>query len=187
RGTTQSTSYAVDVIVGREQIEKGNVASDWTPAPEDVDAAINDKASNNDLGNLAEIVSSMSAEVNAKAGMGELQAMEEAFNARVEQEIADKAQLAESLATLEGRTELVEILAGDNKLVTQFIETYISESEEGIFVGNRGNNTGILVGTDRISFLDNGTEVAYISNQTMEITHGIFVESATISNFKFER
>src|SRR5690606_11606213 len=167
--------------------ELGNVASQWSLAPEDFDELMNGKASNEDISNLAEIISDMSAEVNLKAGMGEIQAMEEAFNARVEQDIEDKAQLAQKLSDLEGRTELVEILAGDNKLVTQFIDTYISESEEGIFVGNRGNNTGILVGTDRISFLDNGTEVAYISNQTMEITHGIFVESATISNFKFER
>src|SRR5690606_3501795 len=124
---------------------------------------------------------------NAKAGMGELQAMEEAFNARLAQDIADKEALEQALADIEGRTTLIEILANDNKLVTQFIDTVITESEEGIFIGNNANNTGVLVSTDRISFLDSGTEVAYISNKTMEITHGIFVETATIADFKFEK
>ncbi len=174
-------------IIKNWKIEKGNIATDWTPAPEDVQDQINDKAETSDLDNLAEILSSVSSELNFKAGMGEFQALEEAFNERIAQDISDKEQLAADLATLEGRTTLIETLAGDNKLVTQFIETVITESEEGIFIGNSTNRTGLLLSDARISFLDNDTEVAYISNKTMEITHGIFVETATISNFKFEK
>jgi phage minor structural protein len=169
------------------KLEKGNISTDWTPAPEDIDEALNDKATNTDVTNLAEIVSTMSAEVNAKAGMGEFEALEAAFNERVEQDIQDKEQLAADLATLEGRTALVEMIAGNNKLVTEFIDTVISESEEGIYISNRASSTGIMISDDRISFMDNDVEVAYISNQTMQINHGIFVESATIADFKFEK
>lgn len=164
------------------QLERGNVSSDWRAAEEDYQEQIND-----DIENLAEIVSFLSSELNLKAGMAEFEAMQEAFNARVQQDIEDKQKLAEDLASIEGRTALVEILANDSKLVTQFIETVITESEEGIFIGNETNKTGVLISDRRISFLDNDVEVAYISNQTMEITHGIFVESATISGFKFEK
>src|SRR5690606_24154219 len=83
------------------KVEKGNIATDWTPALEDIDEQLNEKAGHEDISNLAEIISDMSAEVNLKAGMGEIQAMEEAFNARVEQEIEDKAQLAQKLSDLE--------------------------------------------------------------------------------------
>lgn len=164
------------------QLEHGNVRSSYSPAPEDIQSNID-----SDLDSLSEIVSGVASELFDKAGMGELEAIEEAFNSRVEQDIQDKEQLMADLATLEGRTELIEILAGDNKLITEFIETVITESEEGIFIGNRAASMGVLVAPDRISFIDNGTEVAYISNQTMEITHGIFVESATISGFHFEK
>ncbi|MGD6778843.1 phage tail spike protein [Sutcliffiella horikoshii] len=170
------------------KLERGNVATDYTLAPEDIDSSLKEKASNTDLDALAEIVSTVSADLNNKAGMGEFLAMEEAFNQRVAQDIVDKEQLLADLATIEGRTTLIETLAGDSKLVTEFINTVITESEEGVFIGSNGSkSTGILIGTDRISFMDNNTEVAYISNQTMQISHGIFVESATISDFKFEK
>lgn len=169
------------------QLEKGNVATDWTPALEDIEDELNSKAGLEDIDNLAKIVSDISAEVNAKAGMGEFEAMQEAYNTRVSQDIEDKAALAQTLSDMDGRTEFVRILAEDSKIVTDFINTTIVESEEGVFIGNQANNTGVLVSSARISFVDNGTEVAYISNKTMEITHGIFVETATIADFKFEK
>ncbi|MGD6994007.1 phage tail spike protein [Sutcliffiella horikoshii] len=187
--TTVLMRDATGVVNLRDiKVEVGNVITDWTPAPEDIDAYINEKASSTDLESLADIVSTVSSELNNKAGMGEFLAMEEAFNQRVAQDIVDKEQLLADLASIEGRTTLIETLAGDSKLVTEFINTVITESEEGVFIGSNGSkSTGILIGTDRISFMDNNTEVAYISNQTMQISHGIFVESATISDFKFEK
>ena len=167
--------------------QRGNKATDWTPAPEDIQAEIDEKAQTDDLEDLAGIVSDIASQVDEKAPIGELQQLLDEFNERVQQDILDKEQLATDLATIEGRTALVEILANDNKLITQFVDTVITESDEGIFIGNKQNDTGVFIASDRISFLDNKTEVAYISNQTMQISHGIFVESAIISGFKFEK
>ena len=193
-----STTTTKKVIVGRNytastvsvaavKLESGNVPSPWTPAPEDFQADLNAKANNDDLLAYAAILADVSAEVNLKAGMDEFTALQEAFNARVETDIMEKEQLLADLMTIEGRVALTETIAGENKIVTEFIETVITESEEGIFIGNETDHTGILISTDRISFLDGNVEVAYISNQTMQISHGIFVESATISGYKFER
>jgi phage minor structural protein len=182
-----AAEFNADVDISNIQLELGNIATAYQAAPEDINDEIKDKASNTDLDNLAGIVSDVSAEVNLKAGMGEFQALEEAFNTRVEQDIADKEQLAADLATIEGRTAIVETIAGNNKIVSEFINTVITESEEGIYISNGVSSTGILIGSERISFIDNDTEVAYISNQTMQINHGIFVQSATISDFKFEK
>jgi hypothetical protein len=102
------------------------------------------------------------------------------------QDIKDKNQLSADLATIADRTALVETVAGNSKLVTDFVNTVITESEEGIYISSKASSTGILINSDRISFLSNNVEVAYISNQTMQINHGIFVQSATIANFKFE-
>lgn len=168
----------VDATTGQVKITAPNLAS-----KEDLDT----KAEVTDMDALGEIVSSISADVNLKAGMSEFQALESAYNARVEQDIADKSQLAKDLATIQGRTTLVETIAGNNKIVTDFINTVITSSEEGIYIANEGAATGILISSDRISFMDNDVEVAFISNQTMQINHGIFVESATIADFKFEK
>ena len=172
--------------ISKLKIEQGNVATPWTEAPEDIEARIKEKANTSDLDSLSDIVSDIGSQIGNKAEAGDLQALIDQFNDRVEQDILDKEQLAADLATIEGRTTLVETLAGDAKLVTDFVNTVITESEEGIYIANGSSSTGILISDNRISFLDNDTEVAYISNQTMQISHGIFVESATISNYKFE-
>ena len=182
-GTLSTVKYQYREI----EVTRGNIGNlDWTPAPEDVQAELDKKAATGDMEALAGIVSSMSSIINNKAGLGEFQSMEEAFNARVAQDIIDKDQVAADLATIEGRTTLIETLAGENKIVTEFIETVITQSEEGIFIANGESSTGILISDSRISFMQNDVEVAYISNQTMQISHGIFVETATIANFKFE-
>lgn len=166
--------------------EESNIATDWSPAPEDIQAQIDYKAATSDMDALATIVSSVSADLNNKAGSGEFQSLQDAFDARVTQDIADKAALSASLSTLDGRTTLVETIANNSKIVTDFINTVITESDEGIYIANGSSSTGILIASDRISFMSNNIEVAYISNQTMQINHGIFVQSATIANFKFE-
>lgn len=176
----------LEFIIGRQMLEKSNVASDWRPAPEDTDAKIDEKATSGDLDALAGLVAGVSSELNLKAGMNELEAMKTAFNERVQLDISDKEELALDLSRIEKRAILAETIAGESKKVTNFIETVITESEEGIFIANKGNSTGILISNDRISFVDGTTEVAYISNQMMQINHGIFVESATIAKFKFE-
>ena len=168
------------------KLEKGNIATDWTPAPEDTDAKIDEKATSGDLDALAGLVAGVSSALNLKAGAGELEAMRTAFNERAQLDISDKEELAVNLANIEKRAIFAETIAGESKKVTNFIETVITESEEGIFIANKGNSTGILISNDRISFVDGTTEVAYISNQMMQINHGIFVESATIAKFKFE-
>lgn len=179
----------VDVVweASRPKLEVGNVATDWTPAPEDVQDNINSKAANGDLEALAGIVSDVESQLGNKAAQAEFDELKTEYDARMAQDIIDKQQLSDDLATIEGRTALVEMLAGDNKMVTDFINTVITESEEGIYISNKNSKTGILIASDRISFMDNDTEVAYISNQTMQINHGIFVESATIADFKFEK
>lgn len=195
RGATYTQSdkieiYAANqmgVLVKKIKVEMGNVATDWTPAPEDIKSDIDNKATGSDLDALAGSVSLISSQLNGKTDYGEFKAMKEDYDAFIAQNIVDSAAVSESLSTMDGRVALAETLVGNAKLVTDFVSTVITESEEGIYISNGASNTGILIATDRISFMDNNTEVAYISNQTMQINHGIFVESAIISDFKFEK
>lgn len=181
------SGLGIEFQTAGHKLEKGNVGTDHTFAPEDIQTELGEKASNTDLENLAGIVSDVQLDLDGKTDVGQFQALKDDYDARMAQDIIDKDQLKTDLATIEGRTTLVETIAGNNKIVTEFLETVITEAEEGIYISNRGSNTGILISSDRISFMDNDIEVAYISNKTMQINHGIFVESATISDFKFEK
>lgn len=153
---------------------------------EDVEISVGDKSTNEDLNALANLVGDMAGNIIGKAEAGELEALTLAYNQRLQQDIIDKAKVAGDLSTLEGRIAAVDLILGEKSAKWTFIETSITMAEEGIFIGNYAKQMGVLVADDRISFIDKGVEVAYISNKTMEITHGIFVESAVIGKHKIE-
>ena len=67
------------------------------------------------------------------------------------------------------------------------INNYIRFENGNIILGQEGSNTFLEISPDRINFNNGGAIVAYISNQTMEITHGIFVETATIAGMRIQR
>ena len=54
-----------------------------------------------------------------------------------------------------------------------------------VVIGTDGNSLTLQVANDRISFLDSGIEVAYISNNKLYITDGEFLHSLQLGNFAF--
>lgn len=145
-----------------------------------VEEGINKKADSEDVDTLAGIVNDITNQIVNKAEAGTLETLIEDYNSRVAQDNIDKEAVSETLSTIDGRTAVIEKVLDDNKDLWKFLDTTITMSEEGIFVGNEEQQMGVLIAEDRISFMDKGLEVAYISNKTMEITHGIFVNSAKI-------
>lgn len=80
----------------------------------------------------------------------------------------------------------------ENETQTQFRElsSYIRgyQNESGQPVIELGSNTSDIILrqlNDRIQFLQNGVEVAYITNNTLYITDGTFLNSLRIGNFAF--
>ena len=67
------------------------------------------------------------------------------------------------------------------------INSYIRFEGGKIILGQEGSNTFLEIAPDRINFNNGGAVVAYITNQTMEITHGIFVQTATIAGMRIQR
>ena len=67
------------------------------------------------------------------------------------------------------------------------INKHIRFEDGKIILGTEGSNTFLEITPDRITFNNGGAVVAYITNQTMEITHGIFVQTATIAGMRIQR
>ena len=67
------------------------------------------------------------------------------------------------------------------------INKHIRFEDGKIILGTDGSNTFLEITPDRITFNNGGAVVAYITNQTMEITHGIFVQTATIAGMRIQR
>ena len=66
------------------------------------------------------------------------------------------------------------------------IKKYIRFIDGAIVIGEEGNPLILKMINDRISFLENGNEVAYISNRRMYITDTEILNSLSIGNFAFK-
>ena len=72
---------------------------------------------------------------------------------------------------------------GELQVMTEFVDTYMSQSEEGLIVGRKDGSSKVLVSNDRISFISGGKEVASISQGVLQIDNGVFVKSLRIGRF----
>lgn len=77
-----------------------------------------------------------------------------------------------------------EITSVQNDIVTnqQNIDKYIRFSAEGIELGDELSPFKVKISNVKISFYQNGQEVAYISNNKLYITQALFMQKSTIGN-----
>ena len=79
----------------------------------------------------------------------------------------------------------LENLNADNTAKFQDIEKYIRFEDGNIILGEVGNEIVLTIENDRISFTQNGQEVAYFSNNKLNVTDADVVHSLRIGNFIF--
>ena len=65
------------------------------------------------------------------------------------------------------------------------IRKYIRFSDGKILLGEVGNELELQIANDRISFLQNGAEVAYFTNRKLYVTDGEYTNSLTLGQFAF--
>lgn len=77
--------------------------------------------------------------------------------------------------------------ANDDAARTQFTEIYkyIRFEDGNIILGESGNEITLRIENDRISFLDDGAEVAYFSNKHLVVIDGNFLNSLQVGAFSF--
>ena len=77
--------------------------------------------------------------------------------------------------------------ANDVEARTQFetIQKYIRFEDGDIVLGEAGNELILRIENDRISFLDDGAEVAYLSNKRLFVTDGQFLQTLRVGAFEF--
>lgn len=151
----------------RLKAEAGNKATDWTPAPEDLATAdnVNDK------------LTELRQEVNSN-----IEQTGEAIKSSVYEKIYLKDDVDTLLSSVNTEVEQTKTSwqVTFNQLVKQLndysdgsdaafdeIRKYIRFEDGNILLGNSSSPLILRIRNDRIQFLQNGYEVAYISDQRM--------------------
>jgi hypothetical protein len=142
-------------------------------------------------GDVDDRLAGIDGKLDGKADVGVLQAMDDAYRQRLDDITIDAANTETELANLINSVASMAVDLGNTTAVWDFIRTRITMGDAGLFIssvegGDVTQDTGILISSGKISFIDSGKEVAFIEGQIMQISHGIFVESATIGKHKLE-
>lgn len=152
------------------KLERGNVATDWTPAPEDLATSddLNDKLTQfreetaSNIDQTAEAIkSTVYDNVYQK---GDIDTLISSVNTEVTQ-TKDSWQVTfnQFQQTLNGITDSTDAQFDE-------IKKYIRFEDGNILLGNSTSPLILKLRNDRIQFLQNGYEVAYISDQRMHNT-----------------
>lgn len=119
------------------------------------------------------ILSQVTEDFTAKS---ETAALEETFRSEMEQtsqkiemRFSDAAQISQEVG---GRLEEYENL----------VDTYIQFNTEGITLGERDSPFTAVLGRERLSFRQNGVEIAYLSNNKLYITSAEVLDRLTVGN-----
>ena len=174
------------------KIEKGTVKTDWTPAIEDVQDDIDSKADSvltqAQLNKLNEVNSVVRAELEAKASLEILNQWVKAYQDFVNANNANRAQAEKNLADASARVAKLENNLSDMSERWNFIDSYMTLSNEGLVIGKTDNSSSMLFSpSGRISMFSAGNEVMYISQGVIHIENGIFSKTIQIGRYREEQ
>lgn len=186
-GTNSGFPAGLNINIDNAMLSIGSYFPDYIQAIEDVSSAINSKAdqglTQEQLNKLAERDNVLKAELEAKAALSVVEKwIKEIQNLAAVEEAGRKSAEAAITKASERMIDL-QRKVGELQTVTEFVNTYMSQSEEGLIVGRKDGSSKVLVSHDRISFVSGGKEVASISQGVLKIDNGVFVKSLRIGRF----
>ena len=173
---------------------------DWKNAPkgaldqEQVDAINRDISGKADkvlteeqLRLLQERSAVMQQELQAAASLAMLQDWIVKYEEFVRQNQADKQAAELALIVASERIVGIQNNLGAMSERWSFLDTEMTKSEEGLWIGNKQAQSSILISDNRISMMSAGKEVMYISQGVIHIDNGVFTKSLQIGRYREEQ
>ena len=174
------------------KLEIGNVPTDWSPSPEDIQRDIDSKAdqglTQEQINALNEKAGIIQAEVEAKASADTLDNWIKVYKDFVKANETARAQAEKDLISASQRVSNIAKDLGELSDRWNFIDSYMSSSNEGLVIGKNDGSSSIMFNPNgRISMFSAGVEVMYISQGVIHIENGIFSKSIQIGRFREEQ
>lgn len=183
---------AATVWIAYPKIEIGTVSTDFSEAPEDIQNDIDSKADQSltqeQLNALNEKAGIIQAELEAKASADTLDNWIKAYKDFVQSNETARLQAEKDLISASQRVSNIAKDLGELSDRWNFIDTYMSSSNEGLVIGkNDGSSSMLFSPNGRISMFSAGVEVMYISQGVIHIENGIFSKTIQIGRYREEQ
>lgn len=140
------------------------------------------------LNALNEKAGLIQAELEAKASADTLDNWIKAYKDFVQSNETARAQAEKDLIAASQRVSNIAKDLGELSDRWNFIDSYMSSSNEGLVIGkNDGSSSMLFSPSGRISMYSAGVEVMYISQGVIHIENGIFSKTIQIGRFREEQ
>ena len=140
------------------------------------------------LNALNEKAGIIQAELEAKASADTLDNWIKAYKDFVQSNETARLQAEKDLISASQRVSNIAKDLGELSDRWNFIDTYMSSSNEGLVIGkNDGSSSMLFSPSGRISMYSAGVEVMYISQGVIHIENGIFSKTIQIGRFREEQ
>lgn len=178
------------IHIRKPKLEIGTISTDWTPAPEDIDDAINEERTtrqsaietkaNEITSKVSETYVSNSALNHYKEEVStQFSQTKSDFTWSINQSVTDaKNEMNGQISSVNGRLDGLKQTA-DN------VNSYMSFDNDGLTLGKSNSAFKTKITNEEWSIQKNGAKVTYINDQTMYITDGQFTQSLKIGAFGF--
>ena len=178
------------VTISEAKLELGNKATDWTPAPEDVDEAINTERTERQSAietKANEITSKVSETYVSNSALNHYQKDVESrftqtkkdFTWSISESVKDaKNEMSGQIESVNGRVDGL-------KQTTDNVNSYMSFDNDALTLGKSDSAFKTKITNNEWSIQKNGAKVTYINDQTMYITDGQFTQSLKVGAFGF--
>ena len=175
------------------KIEKGNQATDWTPAPEDVQSSIDTAQSTAD--NVQTTVTQTRTEVESlKTSTEALSTAMREYTKSTDFEEYKKqvsSQLSQTPEAITARFNTIEETVSKQGEASnskwQELENYIQFSSAGITLGKKNDPLTLVLDNGQICFMQSGQKVAWFTNNQLYISNVAVTTAATIVGLQISR
>ena len=178
------------IYIKKIKLELGNKPTDWTPAPEDVDEAINTERTERQSAietKANEITSKVSETYVSNSAFEHYQntvstqftQTKNDFTWSINQSVTDaKNEMSGQIDSVNGRVDGL-------KQTTDNVNSYMSFDNNALTLGKSDSAFKTKITNQEWSIQKNGAKVTYINDQTMYITDGQFTQSLKVGAFGF--
>ncbi|AZF92397.1 virion structural protein [Streptococcus phage CHPC930] len=176
------------VIIKNIKLEEGDIPTQWTPAIEDIQDEIDSKADNAltqaQLNRLNEEDSILKAEIAARAKADIVNNWIKDYNDFLEVSERERVKAEQDLKNAQQRLNAIN---KDLKEMTErwnFIDTYMSASNEGFVIGKQDGSKSIMLNADGgITFFSAGRSTMTISEGKTEMNNGVVKKSLKVGRY----
>lgn len=176
---------------GGFMLVRGNKTGDWQESEADKASNLDAKADGaftvEQLNALAERARIAEAELQSKATLDTVNDWVKALQDEIKAREEGQKLSEQKLIDFSNRMIAVQQTIGEMQIRTDFVTKFMSQSEDGLVIGQKDGTSSVRVDNDRISFYSSGKEVAYIAQSVLVIDSGIFTTKLQIGRYRIEQ